>query len=56
MSRTDLMRGTLDLPRDSEGDTAEAAALALPNVAKAIGEKAVRKVIVVPNRIINVVV
>jgi leucyl-tRNA synthetase len=50
------LRGTLDLPRDSEGDAAEAAALALPNVAKAVGEKAVRKVIVVPNRIINVVV
>ena len=50
------LRGTLDLPRDSEGDAAEAAALALPNVAKAVGQKSVRKVIVVPNRIINVVV
>jgi leucyl-tRNA synthetase len=50
------LRGTLDLPRDSEGETAKAAALALPNVAKAVGQKEVRKVIVVPNRIINVVI
>ncbi len=50
------LRGTLDLPKDSDRETAETAALALGNVAAAIGGKPVRKVIVVPNRIINVVV
>ena len=50
------LRGTLDLPRDSDEEGAEAAALALPGVIRAVGEKAVSKVIVVPNRIINVVV
>jgi leucyl-tRNA synthetase len=50
------LRGTLDLPKDSDRETAEAAALGLDNVAAAIGGKPVRKVIVVPNRIVNVVV
>ncbi|MBI2586672.1 MAG: leucine--tRNA ligase [Rhodospirillales bacterium] len=50
------LRGTLDLPKDSDRETAETAALALGNVVAAIGGKPVRKVIVVPNRIINVVV
>ncbi|MBI2978622.1 MAG: class I tRNA ligase family protein, partial [Rhodospirillales bacterium] len=50
------LRGTLDLPMDSDRETAETAALALGNVVAAIGGKPVRKVIVVPNRIINVVV
>jgi len=50
------LRGTLDLPKDSDRKTAETAALALGNVVAAIGGKPVRKVIVVPNRIINVVV
>ena len=50
------LRGTLDLPKDSDRETAEAAALGLDNVAAAIAGKPVRKVIVVPNRIVNVVV
>ncbi len=50
------LRGTVDLPKDSETKTIEAAALALETVIKAIGDKPVRKVIVVPNRIVNVVV
>jgi leucyl-tRNA synthetase len=50
------LRGTLDLPMDSDRETAETAALALGNVVAAIGGKPVRKVIVVPNRIVNVVV
>jgi leucyl-tRNA synthetase len=50
------LRGTLDLPKDSNRETAEEAALKLDNVVAAIGGKPVRKVIVVPNRIVNVVV
>ena len=50
------LRGTVDLPKDSETKAIEAAALALENVVKAIGDKPIRKVIVVPNRIVNVVV
>ncbi|MDH3242475.1 MAG: class I tRNA ligase family protein, partial [Alphaproteobacteria bacterium] len=49
------LRGTLDLPVDADKAVAEDAALALENVQAALAGKAVRKVIVVPNRIINVV-
>ncbi|NBC34650.1 MAG: leucine--tRNA ligase [Alphaproteobacteria bacterium] len=49
------LRATLDLPRDMPKDEAEQAALADPGVVRALGGKAVRKVIVVPNRIVNVV-
>jgi leucyl-tRNA synthetase len=50
------LRGTLALARDAAKDQAEQAALALPDVIKAMDGKPVRKVIVVPNRIVNVVV
>jgi len=50
------LRATLDLPRDAGQDQIRAAALALPAVAKAAEGRAVRKVIVVPNRVVNVVV
>jgi leucyl-tRNA synthetase len=50
------LRGTVELPKDSDDKTVETAALALSNVVSAIKGKSVRKVIVVPNRIINVVV
>ena len=50
------LRATLSLPRDCDQATAEAAALADNNVQRAIAGKSLRKVIVVPNRIVNVVV
>jgi len=50
------LRGTLEAPRDCDNKTLEEMALALPNVVTAIEDKEVRKVIVVPNRIVNVVV
>ena len=50
------LRGTLDLPRDADREQAETEALALENVRRAIDGKAPRKVIVVPNKIINVVI
>jgi leucyl-tRNA synthetase len=50
------LRATLALPRDASREVAEAAALADPGVQKAMDGKPPRKVIVVPNRVINVVV
>jgi leucyl-tRNA synthetase len=50
------LRGTLELPKDASEAEARAAALALPNVARAMSGKAPRSVIVVANRIVNVVV
>ena len=50
------LRSTISLPRDCPKDSAEQAALADENVQRALAGKPVRKVIVVPNRIINVVV
>ncbi len=50
------MRGTLELARDAAQADAEKLALALPTVVAAMGGKPARKVIVVPNRVINVVV
>jgi leucyl-tRNA synthetase len=50
------LRGTVELARDTGEEDARAAALALPAVTKLIAERNVRQVIVVPNRIINVVV
>jgi leucyl-tRNA synthetase len=50
------LRATIDLPRDAAKEDAEAAALAEENVRRAIGEAKVRKIIVVPNRIVNVVI
>jgi leucyl-tRNA synthetase len=50
------LRGTIELPRDAERAAAEKAALALPAVVKAAEGRAVRRVIMVPNRVINVVV
>ena len=50
------LRATLELPRNVAKDDAERLALADANVQKALEGKPVRKVIVVPNRVINVVV
>jgi leucyl-tRNA synthetase len=50
------LRGTVSLPRDCPENDAREAALAVPNVAAAMAGKTPRKVIVVANRIINVVV
>jgi leucyl-tRNA synthetase len=50
------LRATIELPRDSAEADAEAAALAQPPVQRAIDGKTPRKIIVVPNRIVNVVV
>lgn len=49
-------RGELRLPRDASQQTLQRTALALPAVVRHIGGLPPRKVIVVPNRILNVVV
>jgi leucyl-tRNA synthetase len=49
-------RGELSIGRDAEAREIERATLALDGVARAIDNKPVRKVIIVPNRIVNVVV
>ncbi len=50
------LRATVELPRDADQASAEQAALALPEVQRAMEGKPMRKLIYVPNRIINVVV
>jgi leucyl-tRNA synthetase len=50
------LRGTIELAKDAPEAEVQAAALALPTVAKAMAGKAPRNVIVVQNRIVNVVV
>ena len=49
-------RATVEIAVDSDNAAVEATALAEPNVVASIAGKPVRKVIVVPNRIVNVVV
>ena len=49
------LRGTIELPKDCAKDVAEDAALALDKVQSVLEGKPPRKVIVVPNRIVNVV-
>jgi leucyl-tRNA synthetase len=49
------LRATLDLPRDTAKDTIEAAALGLPQITRLLDGKPPRKIVVVPNRIVNLV-
>jgi leucyl-tRNA synthetase len=49
------LRATLDMPRDTAASVVEDAALALPQVARWLDGHPPRKVIVVPNRIVNIV-
>ncbi|HLN25915.1 MAG TPA: leucine--tRNA ligase [Patescibacteria group bacterium] len=50
------LRATIELPKDIDAATAETLALAAPAVITALDGKTPRKIIVVPNRIVNVVV
>ncbi len=49
------MRGTIEVARDADQATAEEMALALPTVVAALDGNAVKRIIYVPNRIINVI-
>ena len=50
------LRGTLEVPVDMDKSALEVAALELENVQRAMDGKPARKVIVVPNKIVNIVV
>ncbi len=49
------MRGTIQMPKDASKEEVEAKALTLDNVKKQLEGKEIKKVIVVPNRLINLV-
>jgi leucyl-tRNA synthetase len=49
------LRSTVQIAKDASKDVAEHAALALPEIARALDGKAPKRVIVVPNRVVNVV-
>jgi leucyl-tRNA synthetase len=50
------LRGTVEVAPDAARAAIEAAALAEPNVSKFIDGQAVKKVIVVPGKIVNIVI
>ena len=50
------MRGTIEVPTNSPNDVVQAQALTLDSVVSAMQSKEPRKIIVVPNRIVNIVV
>ncbi len=49
------MRGTIEIANDADQAVAEAAAMALPTVTAALDGDEIKKIIYVPNRIINVI-
>ncbi|HCU58901.1 MAG TPA: leucine--tRNA ligase, partial [Alphaproteobacteria bacterium] len=49
------MRGTIEMPKDSDDEEVKKAALSLENVARQTAESGVKKIIVVKNRIVNIV-
>lgn len=49
------LRGTIELPKDADEETAKAKALEIPAVRAQLEGKTIRKIIVVKNKIINVV-
>ncbi len=50
------VRATIDMPRDASKEETRAAAFADAKIQAAVDGKDIRKVIVVPNRIVNIVV
>ena len=49
------MRGTIEMPKDAAKEDVETMAMSLDNVKRQLEGKTVKKVIVVPNKIINIV-
>lgn len=49
------MRGTIEMPKDSPIEEVKQTALKLENVARQTAGKEIKKIIVVPNRIVNIV-
>lgn len=50
------MRGTIELAKEASKEDVEKAALSLSNVAKEVEGKEIRKIIVVPGKIVNIVI
>jgi leucyl-tRNA synthetase len=50
------LRATIDLPKDCDKKTTEEKALSVPAISELLKDKKVNKIIVVPNRIVNVVI
>ncbi|HCZ49790.1 MAG TPA: leucine--tRNA ligase [Gammaproteobacteria bacterium] len=50
------LRGTIRVPAEADQDAIRAAALAEPNVQRFVADKPVRKLIVVPGKLVNIVV
>ena len=50
------LRGEINVPRESSEEAIKTLALDLDNVKKQIGGREIRRIIVVPNRIVNVVI
>ena len=50
------MRGTISVAKNAAKEDVEKAALALENVARQLEGQSVKKIIVVPNRIVNIVI
>ncbi len=50
------MRGTIECSKDADDETVKAKALELENVARQTAESGIKKIIVVKNRIVNIVV
>lgn len=49
------MRGTIEMPKDSDDEDVKNMALSLENVARQVEGKEIKKIIVVKNRIVNIV-
>ncbi len=49
------VRGTMEMPKDAPKEEVEKAALAINNVQRQLEGKSVKKIIVVPNKIVNIV-
>lgn len=48
--------GSIEIEKDANREVAEKAAMALPAVQRVIGDKTIKKVVVVPNRIVSIVI
>lgn len=49
------MRGTVEAPKNAANDEVQRLALSLDNIKRNVGENPIKKVIVVPNKIINII-
>jgi len=50
------LRGNITVPSNADKKTIEEMAINNENVQKFIGDKAIKKVIIVPNRLVNIVI